>query len=84
MFYSLFIISKLFVTIQYFSGLAGMVLEKLKDYGGILDLSDKSEPEEIYKVFGCSKKNYKKALGTLLKQRLIEIGDSEVRLKTED
>ena len=65
-------------------GLAGMVLEKLKDYGGILDLSDKSEPEEIYKVFGCSKKNYKKALGTLLKQRLIEIGDSEVRLKTED
>ena len=58
--------------------------EKLKDYGGILDLSDKSEPEEIYKVFGCSKKNYKKALGTLLKQRLIEIGDSEVRLKTED
>ena len=62
-------------------GLAGMVLEKLKDYGGILD---KSEPEEIYKVFGCSKKNYKKALGTLLKQRLIEIGDSEVRLKTED
>ena len=65
-------------------GLAGMVLEKLKDYGGILDLSDKSEPEEIYKVFGCSTKNYKKALGTLLKQRLIEIGDSEVRLKTED
>ena len=47
-------------------------------------LSDKSEPEEIYKGFGCSKKNYKKALGTLLKQRLIEIGDSEVRLKTED
>lgn len=65
-------------------GLASVVLEKLKDYDGILDLSDKSQPEEIYKVFGCSKKNYKKALGTLLKQGLIEIGDSEVRLKTED
>lgn len=65
-------------------GLAGMVLEKLKDYGGILDLSDKSQPEEIYKVFGCSKKNYKKALGTLLKQGLVEIGDSEVHLKAED
>lgn len=30
-------------------GLAGMILEKLKDYGGVLDLSDKSEPrsEEV-------------------------------------
>ena len=65
-------------------GLAGMVLEKLKDYGGVLDLSDKSNPEEIYRVLGCSKKNYKKALGTLLKQGLIEIGESEVRLRPED
>lgn len=65
-------------------GLAGVVLEKLKDYEGVLDLSDKSEPEEIYRVFGCSKKNYKKALGTLLKQGFIEISDKEVRLKSED
>lgn len=65
-------------------GLAGEVLEKLKDYGGVLDLSDKSDPEEIYKVFGCSKKNYKKALGTLLKQGLIEISDTEVRLNAVD
>lgn len=65
-------------------GLAGVVLEKLKDYNGVLDLSDKSEPEEIYRVFGCSKKNYKKALGTLLKQGFIEISDKEVRLKSED
>lgn len=65
-------------------GLAGMVLEKLKDYGGVLDLSDKSEPAEIYRVFGCSKKNYKKALGTLLKQGIIEIKDTEVCLKPED
>ena len=65
-------------------GLAGRILEKLKDYGGVLDLSDKSKPEEIYRVFGCSKKNYKKALGTLLKQGLIEIGESEVRLTPED
>ncbi len=65
-------------------GLAGLILEKLKDYGGMLDLSDKSDPEEIYRVFGCSKKNFKKALGTLLKQGLIEIGDTEVRLVAED
>ena len=65
-------------------GLAGMILEKLKDYEGVLDLSDKSKPEDIYNVFGCSKKNYKKALGTLLKQGIIEVGDIEVRLKPED
>lgn len=65
-------------------GLAGLILEKLKDYNGVLDLSDKSDPAEISRVFGCSKKNYKKALGTLLKQGLIEIGEAEVRLKPED
>lgn len=65
-------------------GLAGVILEKIKDYDGILDLSDKSDPEEIYRVFGCSKKNYKKALGTLFKQGLIEINDTEVRLKERD
>lgn len=65
-------------------GLAGVILEKIKDYDGILDLSDKSDPEEIYRVFGCSKKNYKKALGTLFKQGLIEINDTEVRLKEMD
>lgn len=65
-------------------GLAGVILEKIKDYDGILDLSDKSNPEEIYRVFGCSKKNYKKALGTLFKQGLIEINDTEVRLKEMD
>ncbi len=64
-------------------GLAKVVLDKLEDYGGILDLSDKSDPEAIYKVFGCSKKNYKKALGTLLKQGLVVISDTEVRLKVE-
>lgn len=65
-------------------GLAGRILEKLKDYDGVLDLSDKSDPAEIYRIFGCSKKNYKKALGTLFRQGLIELGDTEVRLKAED
>lgn len=65
-------------------GLAGVILEKLADYGGVLDISDKSDPEDIYRVFGCSKKNYKKALGTLFKQGLIKIGDNEVRLNPEE
>lgn len=61
-------------------GLAQIVLDKLKDYGGILDLSDKSDPEEIHRLFGCSKKSYKKALGTLLRQGLVKISDTEVWL----
>lgn len=65
-------------------GLGRLILEKLKDYNGVLDISDKSEPEEIYRVFGCSKKTYKKALGTLYRQGFIEIDDLEVRLKAEE
>lgn len=65
-------------------GLAEIILKKLVDYGGLLDLSDKSDPEMIYRIFACSKKDFKKALGTLLKRGLIEIGEKEVRLVPED
>lgn len=61
-------------------GLAARILEKLKDYGGVVDLSDKSDPEKIYRVFGCSKKSYKKAIGALFKNGLVRIGEKEVRL----
>lgn len=62
-------------------GLSGLILEKIRDNGGVLDISDKSAPEEIYSLFGCSKKNYKKAIGSLFKQQLITIGENEIRLK---
>lgn len=63
-------------------GLAQQILEKLKDNGGVLDISDKSAPEEIYSFFGCSKKNYKKAIGGLFKQGWIEIRENEISLKS--
>lgn len=62
-------------------GLSEQIIEKIKDNGGVLDISDKSAPEDIYALFGCSKKNYKKAVGALLKKGIIEIGEDEVRLK---
>lgn len=62
-------------------GLSGLILDKIRDNGGVLDISDKSAPEEIYALFGCSKKNYKKAIGSLFKQQMITIGDNEIRLK---
>ncbi|TRX66576.1 S1 RNA-binding domain-containing protein [Carboxylicivirga sp. M1479] len=61
-------------------GLAGEILEQLKAKGGKLDISDKSPAEVIYKVFGTSKKNFKKAIGTLYKQRLIEIDKESIKL----
>ncbi len=49
------------------------ILFELEQAGGRLDMSDKSAPEEIYRMFKVSKKNFKRALGSLYKQRLITI-----------
>lgn len=62
-------------------GLAGEIIQKLKEKGGQLPVSDKSPAEVIYKLFGTSKKNFKKATGTLYKQRLIEIQEDKIVLK---
>jgi uncharacterized protein len=43
-------------------------------------LSDKSDPQDIYERFGVSKKTFKRAVGALYKERLIEISDSGIRL----
>ena len=43
-------------------------------------LNDKSDPQDIYDVFGVSKKTYKRAVGALYKERLIEITDDGIRL----
>ena len=61
-------------------GLAQEILEKLKASGGFLAVGDKSSPEVIYSQFKISKKNFKKALGTLYKNRLIVIEDEGIRL----
>lgn len=61
--------------------LSNLILEKLKDNGGVLDISDKTAPEIIYNLFACSKKNYKKAIGALFKKGLIMIDEKEIRLQ---
>ena len=58
------------------------ILEKLEDNGGVLDVSDKTAPEIIYNLFECSKKDYKKAIGTLFKDKKIELTDTEINLKS--
>lgn len=52
---------------------ADAVLKELKASGGYLSLNDKSTPEAIKEALQMSKKNFKKAIGALYKQRLIDI-----------
>lgn len=61
-------------------GISQMILGMLGRKGGFLPLTSKTSPEEIYDTFGVSKKNYKKALGALYKQRLISIEEDGIRL----
>ena len=60
--------------------LAKEIFEKLKVSGGIIPLSDKSSAEEIAEIFGCSKKSYKKAIGSLYKSKLINITPKTIEL----
>jgi uncharacterized protein len=56
------------------------ILDKIENNNGILKLSDKSNPEEIYSLLGISKKVFKKAVGTLYKERLITIEENCIKL----
>jgi len=51
--------------------LAEQILEKLVAAGGRLAFNDESSPEAIRTAFGCSKKSFKQAVGSLFKQRRI-------------
>ena len=59
---------------------SAQLLRHLQMNGGQTPLGDKSPAEEIYALFGVSKKVFKKAVGDLYRQRLIEISDTGIRL----
>jgi predicted RNA-binding protein (virulence factor B family) len=61
-------------------GLADLIISKLNQSDGFLSFTDKSSPEEIYRVFKVSKKNFKAAVGALYKQRLITLEENGIRL----
>ncbi|MDR1344994.1 MAG: GntR family transcriptional regulator [Tannerellaceae bacterium] len=61
-------------------GVAGGILESLKVHGGFMSVHDKSDPGEIYALFGCSKKAFKQAVGALYKDGLITIETTGIRL----
>jgi hypothetical protein len=61
-------------------GESDKILRMLKEAGGFLPYHDKSNPEEIYEVFGMSKKAFKMAVGKLYKDKLIRIAEDGLRL----
>jgi hypothetical protein len=52
---------------------AEKLINYLKKHKGFLPLTDKSEPDDILKLLQMSKKNFKKSLGILYKQRLVRL-----------
>ena len=60
--------------------LTDRILAFLKANNGTSTLTDYSPPDAIYKQYGVSKGNYKKALGALYKQRLISMAKDEIKL----
>lgn len=56
-----------------------MVLDALEDGDGFLDLTDKSDPAVIRERLQISKKQFKKAVGALYKERLVVLSPNGIR-----
>ena len=59
---------------------ANYIREELEAAGGFLPLNDKTDPETIKTQLGMSKKSFKKAIGTLYKDKQIVIDDAGITL----
>lgn len=57
-----------------------LILNKLKQNGGILLFGDKSDPKEIAEEFGISKAAFKRACGHLYKEGKIQTGENKITL----
>ena len=62
---------------------AEKILDELRASRGFLRLNDNSHPEDIKTVLKMSKKTFKKAIGALYKDKLIEIKDDGIYLVKE-
>lgn len=60
---------------------AQAIFEKLNAAGGFLPFHDKTSPEIIKREFQMSKNAFKRAIGRLMKEKKIEIGEDGIRAK---
>jgi predicted RNA-binding protein (virulence factor B family) len=61
-------------------GVAKDVLQEIEKQGGEMNVSDKSSPEAIQKIFGISTKSFKKSMGDLYKKQIITIGEGKITI----
>ena len=60
------------------------IIADLEAHGGISSLTDKSSPEDISYKFGVSKSAYKKAIGTLFKNKQILLSKDAIKLISKE
>ncbi|MDE3124806.1 MAG: RNA-binding protein [Bacteroidota bacterium] len=56
------------------------ILQLLQQHKGFLPFHDKSSPEDIYRIFGMSKKTFKMVVGTLYKEKKINLTNEGIEL----
>lgn len=59
---------------------ADVILRQLQANNGFLPLTDNSDPQAIYRQLEMSKKAFKRAVGTLYRERKVELSDEGIRL----
>ncbi len=57
---------------------AELVMKVIEEFDGVLPFGEKVSPEVIRREFGLSKNAFKRALGRLLKEGRIEIGENRI------
>jgi predicted RNA-binding protein (virulence factor B family) len=65
---------------QRIDAVSQAILKTIRDHGGRMAITDNSPPEDIYALFGISKKTFKKSIGALYKKRRIIIDTNGIQL----
>ena len=63
-----------------FRDFAETLFDELQQAGGFLPFTDKSDADDIAERFAVSKKTFKRAVGTLYRERKIKLSDDGIRL----
>jgi len=63
--------------------LCALILDELAHHDGFMPMNDNTDSQIIYDTFGCSKKSFKKTIGTLYRQHQITIEDDGIHLIKE-
>lgn len=57
-----------------------IIIKALQKNSGFLELTDKSNPDDIKQLLGLSKKAFKRSLGNLYKQKIVDIFKDGIKL----